>query len=218
VKRITIRTLVTEAVIGAAVCAGGYFMLVEPMEREIAQTRQEIAAVQSLTLPDALAPLAAPDAQRLVNSTAGLRKQVADRSATALTEAGIFAAIVATANKHGLRIDEVLPIATRVSKTAPPPAPVDAAAPMVASALPATGKSVQRAYSISAMGPYPSVASFLQALQNDLGLTVVRAVRITPDTTPGSSNVLCSIETEHWALPLPGPQVSTTTTTPDTLR
>ncbi len=202
-KHVTVKMLLCEAAIGAAICAGGYFMLVEPMERDIARAREEITTTQTRSQLGTTSALPTADAQRLVDSAAGLRNEVARRSDTARTEAGMFAALVGLAETHGLRVDEVQPVTPGAAKSVPTPMPIPppTATATGASPPPAPVEPVlHRGYSISAGGTYSGIASFIRALQNDLGLTAVKSVRMTPDATPGSSKVHCAIETEHWSL------------------
>ena len=81
-KHVTVKMLLCEAAIGAAVCGGGYFMLVEPMERDIARAREEIITTQTRSQLGTTSALPTVQAQRLVASAANLRKEITQRSDT----------------------------------------------------------------------------------------------------------------------------------------
>jgi len=189
-KQLTPRGVGSELVIGAAICSAGYFFLVDPMERDLASTREQIGVAQAELSREQAAALPPEKAQSVVQVATALREQVQRRSEPARSQAAMFSAIMMLADSCHVRIDQLQPKAPKTGAArapdAPPPPPGDA----------------HCGYSISADAHFASIAHFVQALQEELGLTSVRSVRLTPTSTAGDTSVHATIETEHWAFDL----------------
>ena len=187
-KHITPRIIMIEAVIGFAVCAGGYFMLVEPLDKKLVSTREQLSAVQTKLRDEQAATIAPDAAQKLVESATLFRQGIQQRSEPARSEPAMFSALMAAAEKSGVRIDQLQPVQTRSAPKADAPMPLPGDA--------------RRGYTITAIGSYGGVASFLRLLQTDLGLTALKSIRLSPEAIAGSARVNVTIDTEHFAFDL----------------
>lgn len=182
------RRLLTEGVIGLAVCAGAYLMLVEPAERRLSAARAEIDSLKQRAAAAAAAMPAEKvrEAHRLVEAA---RRAVIDRERVATDEAAMFGAVMALAERHGVRVDQLLPTPAKQVKTG--------------EGETATVET-RRGYSMVVSAEYGALAAFVGEVQERVGLTRVRAIRLSPDSAPGSRSVLATIETEHLSLGLAG--------------
>jgi hypothetical protein len=183
------RQLVSTAVIGIAVCLGGSFVFVGPARRQLAQATLRAAALNT--------QLREAEAARdsLAQYTVALNR-VSDESA-AITRSGamarderqLFSALMASAAAHHLRIDQLNP-----AKAAPV-----ALAPGAAGAPQGGEKDVAVGYSMTAIGTYGELASFLRSLRSEFGFSTVRTVRLVPTTDDQRQTVRALIETSHFA-------------------
>jgi hypothetical protein len=187
------RQTVAQGVIAVAVCLGGYVALVGPARDALARAsgeREELA----LRVRDA--EVISEQSARLSSRLDTVRREATslqERGALARDERRLYAAIVAASEACGVGLDQLNPSKTKpvqISTTPDPRAARDAAV----------------AYSITATGTYEAVATFLRALQNDLGVTVVRSVSVGAFPGRGPEQVRATIDTVHCSFdPAPGP-------------
>lgn len=185
----TLRILAAEAAIGVSLCAGAYLLLVEPVEARIIEARQRLNALQGELAPAPAVP--AGEVAKAQSERAALQRHAEERSRTASDEAAMFEAVMELATRHKVRVDQLQPAAMRPVKrpqeagSGAEPAPI----------------GQMRGYALVVAGTYEGIASFVDALQREVGLARVRAVRMAVDSRPGSETVIATIETEHLALP-----------------
>jgi hypothetical protein len=216
------RQTLAEFAIGVLACAGAYLMLVDPAIRSTAKVESEIETLR------AQAAEAGVVASLTETQVADLRKvaleraeRIRARSAYARDEAGLFAAIMALGERHGVRIDQLQPgqsgTLNELGRIAPPqaaappgppqPPPTGAGPGTQAAAAPPTPAPVadfKAGYTIFLTGPYARVVALLADLQSTLGYASVRSVRLAPmeSDNPQGEHVSATIETEHLAIDL----------------
>lgn len=182
------RRRATELVIGAALCLGGYLALVDPADKELAAVRAQVAALRQGASTGAEA---GDDSAALRGAIARTQTQgsaAQSRSRLVTDEARLLATVTDLATQHGVRLEQLAPISAQAGAK-----PADAAAQLVSRAN----------FQITATGRFSSVAAFVAAIQREAGLCAVRGLVISPDLTPGSTDVVATIETEHAVLTLP---------------
>ena len=192
------RRMVSEFAIGLMVCAGGYFFLVNPARTQTAKVRAQIDQAQrDAEGTPGLASLTDAQVRELMRVTSERAHEIATRTEPARDEASLFTAVMSLANRHNVRVDQLQPNSSEAHAPTPPPAPVDPLAPPT----PAP-KDTRTAYTISAVAPYSDLAAFLHSLQNRLGYTVVRSVRVVPAGNDTPDFVHAIIDTEYMAFDL----------------
>ncbi|MGQ0627525.1 MAG: hypothetical protein ACT4PL_05415 [Phycisphaerales bacterium] len=195
-KPLSARTIASELVIGAAVCGGAYFMLVDPVDTDLAATRAQIAAAQSAAEEQAAGSLSPQRATEIVKTAADFREVLTTRGEPARSQSVMFSAITAAAEAARTRVDELQPTTPNRRSAAGTPA-----------SKPLPGDA-HTGYAMTVTAEYAALARFVRLLEREVGLSVVTSVRISPLAEPGSTKVHASITTEHWAFDLkPRPAV-----------
>lgn len=187
----TSRSLISQVVIGFMICAGGYMMLVEPTERELALVRADLTKVQQQAAQQSTSLMSISQVDVMKKSLFNQARAIALRNSAGQSEGTLFEAIMNLAAGTGVRVDSMNPSASSARPTATAAAPAPGA--------PAATKPVDRrlAYTMNVQCDYNQLARFLEQLQSSLGYTDVRSVRISPSTEPGSRLISAQIETEH---------------------
>lgn len=199
-----------ELLLGVAVCAAGYFFVVDPAESRLAKAREQITALAAQTGASARPAIPPERAEALLKEAQERSRSIETRSALAKEQSALFAALMDLSGKHHIRVDQLQPTSgpagrrpdRRASAPPPPPPPTGpGGAPGAAGDVPRapTIESACVRYSIAATGSYADLASFIGALQTELGFTRVRSVRIDPVREATTPTVQVMIETEHYA-------------------
>lgn len=187
------RRLLVELVVGVAIAFGAYMLIVDPIERQVRAARARVAELSGqshrATDHDLTPERARHELVRLGDEVA----LVAQRSRLAEDESELFESVMTMAQAHGISVESLSPVQPRARAAGAAPAPTPGA-----NGAPGT-KPIQRvAYALSVRGQYGPVVAFIEALQGGAGYSVVRSVRLAPEATPGSRQVLAQIETEHF--------------------
>lgn len=178
------RPLISQGVIALAVCAGAYFMFVEPLERELGSVREQVSAAQQRTADASNHTLSIASLQQMQRQSAQHVQEMRSRNAIAADEATLFESIMRLAGAVGVRVESMNP-AARASD-----------APKLAPGAPAAADR-RTAYSLTVHCSYDQLTRFVERLQADLGYTFVKAIRLSP--SPDSPDaVTAAIETEHF--------------------
>ena len=200
-KSTSVRQGVAELLIGAAVCAGGYFLLVDPVEGQLGQVRQRMAAIRAemkTETDDGTTPQQAARSLKLSTDRLSL---LAQRSKPARDQAVLLGEMMSLASTQRVRIEQLNPVAGRQRSDMPAPA---APAGVTPGATAAPVNDLRVSYAINVAGSFADVVHFVDALTRTVGLTQIRSVRLAPTAEAGATNVLASIETEHFAADLSG--------------
>jgi hypothetical protein len=178
------RQLVAHAVIGLAVCIGGYMALVEPALKQAAAER---AAMQEPAQQLKLAETLQGSTAAMTANLARLKQEEArieEMGRPARDERDLFAAIMTLAAANRVRIDELNPMA---------------AAPAAAKDAPAAARDAAVGYTMTATATYDDLTRFVRAVRTQLGYSVVRGMRVLPLMDDRVRAVRAVIETEHFA-------------------
>lgn len=211
------RRLVCEFVVAAAVCAGGYYFLVDGAHAKLAAVRADIAKVQQdETARSGIGSLTDGQVNDLLRTTAEKAARMRARSAPALNESTMFARLSELASANSVRIEQLNPVQTQgasaPSAGPPPGTPAAAAAASAAQDGTAPAKDIRVGYSLAVTGKYPDLTAFVSALTDRLGYTIVKSVRITQPDLHNADMLRAAIETEHLAMDLSAVRVSEITT------
>lgn len=181
------RSVLSELVIGVALCVGVYALWIEPIERKLAvagRLEDEVAAERRRLEGSTLEPA---EAKKRLEAWAARAKQLEALNQAARSEAELVSASAELARRHSVRIDQVQP------ERVPPEAGAKG------------GEHASRlGQSITVSGSYPAVVAFLDGLERDLGLTRIKSVQVSPTGLPGSHEVTAVIRSEHFAFELAG--------------
>lgn len=184
-----VRRLGAELAIGLSLCAGAYLLLVDPLERSLASTREELGALRSRASGGSSAKVTPEQAAKAIAQARSFAREVRRRSAPALSEAEMFSAVTALAQRHHVRLDLLQPTG----------APRQAARSDERSDRKPLPGDARTGCTLTFMADFSDAAAFLADLQRELGYALVRAVRLTPTAEPGTRNVTVIAETEHRA-------------------
>ncbi|MBY0308551.1 MAG: hypothetical protein K2Q09_07400 [Phycisphaerales bacterium] len=209
-----VRAFLPELAIGSACCAAGYFFFVDPLVKKAAAAHAEVDALTlAITHAGAKPPAADPDraeaARRALDA-------VSRRSAVATDQPRLLQAVSTLADQCGVRIEQFNPALPR----GPRPAPGQSG--MAAK----TDKKVEQrsAFSICFTATYANAGRFIRSLQQDIGFTAVRSLRIAPISPTDTDTVSVVIDTEHVAVnpanipascPMPAPQTQQSAAVPE---
>lgn len=168
-----IRRCAAEVAIGLMLCGAVQLFVLSPAQRRLEEVRAECerAAAPSETS----AALSATDLTQLTSIADQQAAWVRERSRMAASETDLFSALMAIAERTGVRIDQLEP-GTPVSAAAPP---VHATDPAAAPPEPPPQDGAV-AYSMSISATYGRLQRFLSELRRGAGFVVVRSVRIEP--------------------------------------
>lgn len=177
---VPIRSLAAELVIGVALCAGAYMLVMQPLELRLAEATAKTARAQA----DALA---SRETAKRVDS---LRQQLAEAKAwadrverlsvCARDEAGMLAAVMQLAGKHGVRVDEIVPSGHHDASDV------------------AAGKTVRAGYSLRVAATYPDLVAFLDHAPKVLGLMRIESLAIGAPSRSAGEKVQAVVRTEHF--------------------
>lgn len=185
-----VRSFLPELAIGTAVCAAGYFFLVDPLVRKAACAQAEVDAL-TLTITKGQTKPVAVDPGRTAAAERALAC-VEARSALASNQAKLLQAVSTLADSCNVRVEQFNPATARGPRTAPGQSP------------PKTDKKIEQrtAFSISLSGSYADTARFVRSMQQEIGFTAVRALHLSPaaGVTAGVDTVSVVIDTEHVAV------------------
>ena len=187
---LAIRSAAAELAIGLALCAAGYFLLVEPAERRLAEVSHRVERLERTARAGDGPAVSDEQAQRATARVRARAQNVAARSAPAGSETAMFSALMALADAHNARIDQLQPMPVRER-----------------TGTLATRGGARSAYSMSVLADFGDLASLVEALQHDLGFTNIRSIRLTSTGEPGTRHVQAAIETEHRGFD-PGPALT----------
>ncbi len=179
--------MISEGVIALALCAGAYFVLVDPVQSDLDALRAQQSVLPASPAPMLPAPEAAAQLARVSASLGAIEA----RSAAVRNEGALFASLSQSAQEAGLTVESVqpVPMAPRAAKPA-------------AEGQPAPPMDQSRGFTMTVHGRYDALARFVRNLPRSAGYAAVRSVRLAPDFVPGSINVRASIQTEHIAMDL----------------
>jgi len=193
------RRLMTEAVIGAGLCLGAHFVLVDPMRQALGSTRSRIGALEAAQSAGNLGAESIPKVLAALEQVRREAAAIEEAGRLARDEGAMFGRIQDLAQLHQVRIEHMEPRQPRPGEdllTGAPPAARPGVAGGQGSARPG---DAALGYAISISGEFADVGAFLDALQNDLGYTVLRSVRISPGADSMSSLLSVVVETAHFA-------------------
>jgi hypothetical protein len=182
------RSVISQGVIGLAICVGGYMMTVDPVNARLATAKAEEASLRA----QARDAEALRDIVPQITAASARAKAEADRiheaGRLARNEQDLYAALTSIANECNVRIDQMSPV-----KVATKAAPGQAVDPNASGLNAATG------YAIDAAADYTDLTRFLRRIRTELGYAVVKTVRLTPTMDTRVKMVQAYIETEHYS-------------------
>lgn len=184
----SVRTVVSQGMIGIGLVAGLHVLWVGPTEHAAAQAlaRSEARAAEIRDAESARDSVAALDRELTSLHTEADR---IDRAGKLVRDpSGLFAAVGTIAASCAVRIDQMEPISERSSGRA------------------RGGPSeLSFAYRITARAEYHDLIRFLGEVSRDLGFTRIRAANFSSAADGGASVIVATIETEHFAFEMPRP-------------
>lgn len=191
---ISVRTIAAEGLIGLALCAGAYFLLVDPVRARVESLR---AAASPLTETGP-----AEESTQIAAMLESIRREVLALAARPALpdEATLTSTMMKEAAAAGVRVDSIRPALPRARPTKPAPPAMDTAGQPISAPPPPADRVI--GYAMDVSGEYDAIRRFVRTLPSLGGYTVVKTVRMSPDHTPGSRLVQAVIETEHVSMDL----------------
>lgn len=197
------RKIASEFVIGLSICGAAYYFLVQPLKRELIVLNTQTA--EALASSPVTAPPDPAKVQSLLRSVREKADRILDNGKVARSEAEMFARLNGLAARYEVRIEELRSTAksplSPPSNTGPaiepansPNAPGPAATPLV----PVLLKDFRVQYEFTARGSFANATAFIAAIEDELGYSVVRNVRIVPFAEGDTDVVTLSVRTEHF--------------------
>lgn len=183
-----VRSFLPELAIGSACCAAGYFFLVEPLAKQLAAAHAQVDTL-SLTIAKAQSQPTAHDAARTAQAKAIL-DAIAARSSVATDQAQLLQTVSNLADASRVRIEQFNPASPR----GPRPTPGQTAT------KPDPKVEQRSAFSISITATYADAARFIRTLQQEVGFTTIRNIRLVPVSVDKPDLVSVVIDTEHVAV------------------
>lgn len=195
------RTLVSQCVIGSACLIGLALGVLEPLHAEQRDAVSQLEEAQSLAARagELSARMPALTAERA--AFARDAALICERSAPARDTARLNAGIEDIAAKAGVEVERTQPrepAALAGASTRAAPAATDPGA------TPDIQPDAVAGFALDVVGSYAGLASFVRALESDLGFTRVVSLRVTPEGEY-QDRVRASITTAHFAFSLPKP-------------
>jgi len=184
-----IRSFLPELAIGSACCAAGYFFFVDPLVSKLALARAEVDTLTLAVAKGAGRPSATDDGAKTKLAKDAL-DAIATRSALAADQARLLQVVSTLADTCQVRIEQFNPAAPRGPRAAAGQSP----------AKPDPKIEQRTALSISLTGTFADTARFIRAIQQDVGFTTVRSLRISPTSSTTPDVVSVTIDTEHVAV------------------
>ncbi len=184
----TLRARAAECAAAVAVVALGWFLLIKPAERSLADDRARVAAVRA-QVEDAAALTSSvdrieADAARAADTVTSLR--TAERVTSASSR--LYDAVNRLATASSVKVMRLDPAGLR-----------QVAGPAAAGGAPSARGEVQE-YRMTVQGTYESVARFIHACEHSLGTSSVTKFRIAPIEDAKNARVEATIETAHLRL------------------
>ncbi len=190
------RTRIAECTIGLCLCGAAYYFLVAPLRAEAQSVRTEVAALTAAPRVNNDTPL---DPERLRRLASELREHLArleTRGAPARDQTELFTRVNALAERLNLRIDRLAAVSQRTAPTPPAPTP-----PTDASGQPVLPrKDIRTVYSIDVQARYEDLPPLLTALRDEVGLCVIRSLRLTAPGEVGQVILPVTLEVEAFAI------------------
>jgi hypothetical protein len=180
-------------------CAGMYFFVVEPAERALHEVSKERAALQVRQSAAMHASRSSSQLSALTLEAARAADAIDAGSQAARDESRLYMLIMDLAEQTGVEIESLDPgVHVTIQRASAVP---DGAASGEQAVEPAaqTPRNVSLPCTMTLVGDYASVATFLERVNSSLGYCVVRSVRVWPDEQPGSGKVRADVSTEHFA-------------------
>lgn len=176
------RRCAAEIAIGLLVCGAVQMFVISPAQQRLSAIRAQCDAAAGPGGVDMT--LSAAQLADLTGAASRQAAEVRDLSSVAEVETDLFGALMAMADRTGVRIDQL-----------EPSAPVTAASDTPQAAPPAEGAPPPEpppndgavAYSMSITATYGRLQRFLTELRRGAGFVVVRSVRIEPGDEDGQA-------------------------------
>ncbi len=194
------RANVVQLFIAAAICVGGYLLLVDPAHKRLTAVRAQVVEKSAKIKQLQQVRDAVPRFTQMAEQAAHQASVIEARSTPARDQGALFASLAALAAEHHVRLDTLDPY--QVSRPTPPPA-----APAAAGAPPAPPppKDSVLGYTITMVGSYDDLARFVSAIQHTTGFTRIRNLRLSPITEGTVTAVHATLQTEHYAFDASAP-------------
>ena len=198
------RKMVAELVIGLSICGGAYYFLVQPLKRELIAIRAQTS--DALTKSPVTTPPDPAKIQALLRTVREKSERIVAGGDVARSEAEMFSRLGSLAGKFAVRIEELRSVSKSTFAQTPAPAPAPAPAPNTPPGQPgdpsappiAIAKDARVQYEFSARGTYANITAFLAAIDDELGYSIVRSVRMVPVGEGESDLISVSVRTEHF--------------------
>ncbi|HEX2837657.1 MAG TPA: hypothetical protein VHN77_05975 [Phycisphaerales bacterium] len=184
----TIRARAVECAAAVAIVALGWYLLIKPAERSLANDRARVAAVREQVDK---ATVLTPSVERIKTEAARAADTVQSlRTAQRLTSISsrLYDAVNRLATASSVKVMRLDPAGFR-----------QVAGPSMANAASSARGEVQE-YRITVQGTYESVARFIHACEHSLGTSSVTKFRIAPIEDAQRDRVEATIETAHLRL------------------
>jgi hypothetical protein len=211
-----VRNVSAELVIGVAVCVGAYAVLIEPVERQLDQAARMNSQVEAERRRLEQGTLEPDVARRLLEQWNTRAERIEQMGRPARDEATLMALVSDLARAHDVRIEQVQPEAATAraggaagpNPAGTPGSPPTAAAGGSGGAPASTGaeRDARAGLSMTLVGSFENVVTFLNVLEISGGHARVASVRLTPASEPGAGTVTAVVRTEHFAFGVPATQ------------
>lgn len=178
------RTVISQGVIGLAICVGGYMMAVDPVNAKLATAKAEEAALRGQARDAEALRDIVPQITAASTRAKAEAERIHEAGRLARNEQDLYATLTSIANECNVRIDQMSPVKV-LAKTGQVQ---DAGA---------SGFNAATGYTIDAAADYTDLTRFLRRIRTELGFAIVKSVRLTPTMDTRVKMVQAYIETEH---------------------
>ncbi|HYF15512.1 MAG TPA: hypothetical protein VD971_10630 [Phycisphaerales bacterium] len=201
-----VRPRLGRALVAGAICAGGWYAGVRPLERSLAAKAEAMHAME-VSLAAANEPGA--DAERLPREAARLEASFTGAKAwcESVTDPGqVYNALTRLASEHSVTLARIDPSGTRdviVASTDSQQAPTARRRRGNQTAQASARGPVPEIimYRLSARGAYENVCAFIADCETSLGASKVLSFSMRPALGAGAGVVEAEIETGHLKMP-----------------
>ncbi|MCX5689355.1 MAG: hypothetical protein NTV94_06135 [Planctomycetota bacterium] len=188
------RDTLAHGVIAATVLIGAYMLVVDRLQRQLGQTRDQVAALTSQVHECEQLRDRVPEMTQALREAELQAAEIRQKSIAAGSDRTLYTALTDLALRYKVHLDELNPAAASARPT------IESNGKVPAVPTEAAGVDVEQAiaFSMVATASFSNVAEFMHAIQTELGYSVIKSARILPVAEePGM--VRATISTEHYA-------------------
>jgi Tfp pilus assembly protein PilO len=175
-----------ECLLAAGVVGAGWYFLLRPAEKALAEQREELRRVRAQVEDAAGLTESVPRIEQDAKAAEDTLKLLHSAEGVATVSSRLYDSVNRLASSNGVKVIRLDPTGLR---------PVSAAPRAGAAAEPLRAE-VQE-YRISVQGKYQSVANFVHACEHSLGTSAVTRFRVSPIPDSTKGDVEATVETAH---------------------